>query len=152
MCEYLIFFIVFIFSIIISIIDFKFYKIPNTILILYFISCLIIFICFECNTLLIRFISGILLFLVFLFIYFYTKGMGLGDVKYSFVIGFVLGFKSLYACLIGTIIALIFSISTRTKKIAYGPFLALGCIVVFVINIFLTPKNLSSLILFMKRA
>ncbi|HEX7041826.1 MAG TPA: prepilin peptidase [Patescibacteria group bacterium] len=75
----------------------------------------------------------VLLFL--LFILTRGRGIGFGDVKLSFVMGFFLGFPSIViafylAFLTGAIVAIILVISKRKKfiggTIAFGPFLLLG--------------------------
>ncbi len=87
---------------------------------------------------------------LFMFIFLYAirllsgKGIGGGDIKLMTVCGFMLGFgNGLYALLIGTIIAGIYSffvVRSRTKdlksKIALGPFLAIGVTAVIVFTVF----------------
>lgn len=66
-----------------------------------------------------------------------TKGFGMGDVKYMFVIGLILGLASgLSALACGVIIGGLYSgIGVALKKlkmtdhIAYGPFLVIGAII-----------------------
>lgn len=81
--------------------------------------------------------SAIGAFLFFLFIYLITRGrgMGLGDVKLSFLIGLVLGFPgtifALYiAFLTGGFIGIILILWKKKKlkyAIPFGPFLVIGC-------------------------
>ncbi len=87
---------------------------------------------------------------LFMFIFLYAirllsgKGIGGGDIKLMTVCGFMLGLgNGLYALLIGTIIAGIYSffvVRSRTKdlksKIALGPFLAIGVTAVIVFTVF----------------
>jgi len=87
-------------------------------------------------------LAGILVMLPILILYWLTKGrgMGFGDVKLAFVIGFFLGFKAGFLALycgfiLGAIIGLILIIFKQKKlksKIAFGPFLVLGMIIVLV--------------------
>lgn len=64
--------------------------------------------------------------------------MGFGDVKLGFIIGFLLGLKagliSLYlAFILGAIFGLFLIISKKKKlksKIAFGPFLVLGMLII----------------------
>lgn len=81
-----------------------------------------------------HFLSGIVLFLVFLSLFFVTsgRGMGLGDVKLSFALGLFLGFPKILvavylAFLTGAIVSIIL-IAWGKKKlkkdtIPFGPFL-----------------------------
>ncbi len=82
-------------------------------------------------------LSGFISLLFFLALFLGTKGrgMGFGDVKFSFVIGFLLGFPhtviAFYsAFLTGAIISVILILSKRKKlrgeTIPFGPFLIVG--------------------------
>lgn len=67
------------------------------------------------------------------------RGMGLGDVKFAFLIGLVLGFPRVVVCfylafLTGAIIGIILIIARLAKfgqQIAFGPFLSLAFLVTF---------------------
>ncbi len=89
------------------------------------------------------FLSAVGSFLFFLAIYLVTKGkgMGLGDVKFAFVIGLFLGFPNALftfylAFLTGAIVSLILVIlrKKRFKKdsIPFGPFLVAGIVFTFI--------------------
>lgn len=90
-------------------------------------------------------VEGALVTLPILLIYLFTrgKGMGFGDVKLAFNIGFLLGLKggllSLYfGFIIGAVagIALIVSKQRKLKsKIAFGPFLLLGVLLVIIFRV-----------------
>jgi len=81
-------------------------------------------------------IAGIGSFIFLFLIFYFTKGrgMGFGDVKYAFVMGYFLGFPkavlSFYlAFLTGAFIGIILIINGKAKfgqKIPFGPFLALS--------------------------
>jgi len=83
-------------------------------------------------------LAGVGTMLPILFLWWITKGrgMGFGDVKLAFNIGFLLGLKtgllSLYMSFIfGAVIGLLLMIIKKkhlTSKIAFGPFLVLGII------------------------
>lgn len=86
--------------------------------------------------------SGIVLFLVMLFVKligdkaFKQESLGWGDVKLSFVAGFILGFKlGLVYIFFGAILALPYAIFTTIKKnntlIPFGPFLVLSMLILF---------------------
>lgn len=91
------------------------------------------------HPLLIHTATGILAFLFFLFIYFVTRGrgMGFGDVKLSFLIGLILGpiltFLALYiAFLTGAgigIILILWKKKGLKEKIPFGPFLVIGAFI-----------------------
>lgn len=87
-----------------------------------------------------RAISAFVVMSPILFLHFITKGkgMGFGDVKLGFIIGFLLGLKagliSLYlAFILGAAFGLILIIFKKRKlksKIAFGPFLVLGMLII----------------------
>jgi len=82
---------------------------------------------------------GLVSFLFLFLIYFFTKGkgMGVGDVKLSFLMGLSLGFPKVIlafyiAFLTGAIAGVILILAKKAKlkqKIAFGPFLSLGTII-----------------------
>lgn len=86
-------------------------------------------------------LTALISFLIFLGIYRISKeeGIGFGDVKMSFVIGFILGYpKTIYALylafLTGALTGVILIISHKRKlkgAIPFGPFLCLGTIIFF---------------------
>ncbi|MDH7475842.1 MAG: prepilin peptidase [Microgenomates group bacterium] len=86
-----------------------------------------------------NFIAGAVVMLPILFLYWVTggRGMGFGDVKMSFVIGFLLGVKGgllalYFAFIIGAVTGLILILLKRKKlksKIAFGPFLVFGTLI-----------------------
>ncbi len=84
---------------------------------------------------------------IFSFVFFYLlwavtrgRGMGFGDVKFSFLMGFFLGFPLIVAALYiafltGAAVGVILMMRGRAgwkSKIAFGPFLILGTVVAFV--------------------
>lgn len=85
--------------------------------------------------------SGIGFFLFFLLLVIITKGkgMGLGDVKYSFFMGLLLGFPKIivafYASfLTGAVFSLILILKgkkTMKSTVAFGPFLVFGTVVTY---------------------
>jgi leader peptidase (prepilin peptidase)/N-methyltransferase len=82
------------------------------------------------------FIAGLVVMLPILFLYLATRarGMGFGDVKLSFTMGFLLGLKTgllalYFGFVLGGIVGLILLLLRKKKlksKIAFGPFLVLG--------------------------
>lgn len=83
------------------------------------------------------FVFGISMFLIAVI----SKGFGMGDVKYVFVSGLVLGFKLAgYGLVIGIMLGGLFSaillVMKKVKKddyISYGPYLVLGNIIALII-------------------
>jgi len=86
--------------------------------------------------------NGLLVMLPILFLFLITKGngMGFGDVKLSFIIGFFLGLKggliALYLGFIigalGGVILILFKRKGLKSKIAFGPFLVMGMVMVMI--------------------
>ncbi len=103
------------------------------------------------------FLSGVTIFIFFLLLFLLTKGrgMGLGDVKFSFLMGLLLGFPKILvafylAFLTGAVISLILIIrgkKTMKSKIAFGPFLVSATVISFFFGnqIFDMVKNLFAL-------
>jgi prepilin signal peptidase PulO-like enzyme (type II secretory pathway) len=81
-------------------------------------------------------IAAILGFLLFFLIRIFTKGLGLGDVKYSFFIGLFCGLEGcsiafFTAALSGLIVAGILILTKKmdsTKPIPFAPFLSFGAL------------------------
>ncbi len=95
---------------------------------------------------------GCLLFFLLLFMVTKGKGMGFGDVKLSFILGFLLGFPliivSLYlAFLTGAVVAIILVVCRKTKffggAIPFGPFLVAST----VISLFYGQKILTAFLM-----
>jgi leader peptidase (prepilin peptidase) / N-methyltransferase len=84
-------------------------------------------------------LAGVTAFLFLLLIFMVTRGRGIGfgDVKYAFFIGFLLNFKGIIivfyaAFLTGAVISIILVLAGKKKlkgeSIAFGPFLSLGVV------------------------
>lgn len=122
--------------------DAKFQLIPDQIQIAFFLLSLaiLIFSGFDLNLILRRLFDGILTMLPILLIYLLTKkkAMGFADVIFSFSIGFLLGlfdgFVAIYiAFIVGAIYGIVLIVLRRARlktKIALGPFLVLGILVI----------------------
>lgn len=118
--------------------DWKYQIIPDQIQIALFLLTLALFIAYglSLQEISYRILEGFVVLLPILIIFLLTKGkgMGFGDVKLSFIIGFLLGVKSglmvLYiSFMLGAIIGIVLILSKQKKlksKIAFGPFLVVG--------------------------
>lgn len=116
--------------------DLKYRIIPDQILVLLALASLIYLFIFQKNNLPEHLLAGVILLAFFLALVLATRGrgMGLGDVKYAFVMGFILGIPysiiSFYlSFLTGALISIILVISGRKKMkgtIPFGPFLVGG--------------------------
>ncbi|HHU37660.1 MAG TPA: prepilin peptidase [Treponema sp.] len=131
------------FAVIISYIDLKTYRIPDGILLIYFLlkTCLDIrignaFMQFD------QFAAGLLAFLLFYTVFRSTKGLGFGDVKYATIIGYTVGIRLFF---VGTFIAsilgmIVFFVGFRLldwdmkRKLPFAPFLSAGALFTFVIK------------------
>lgn len=121
--------------------DFKYRIIPDQILLILVAISLFINLLFRPTSFGVNILSGGILFLVFLILYLMThgRGMGFGDVKYVFFMGFLLGFPysivAFYiAFLTGAIISLILIIGGVKKfkqTIAFGPFLVASTFITY---------------------
>lgn len=114
--------------------------IPDSILLFMLILILIFHLMTHPTSLLLYGVSGLASLVFFWGIFAVTRGrgMGLGDVKFSFVIGFLLGFPlsilAFYiAFLTGALVSLILVAGGKKKlrggTVAFGPFLSLGATV-----------------------
>lgn len=97
---------------------------------------------FKINDLFAHFAVGIATLLFFLILFLITKarGMGFGDVKFAFALGFFLGFPKIVICLYfafltATAVSLILIVLGKKKlkggTISFGPFLVLGSVFAF---------------------
>ncbi len=122
--------------------DAKYHIIPDSIQILFFIGSLILLPFLSTGNFAIffaeRIISSLLIAAPIFALHFFSSGkaMGFGDVKLSFTIGFLLGtklgFKALYsAFIIGGVVGVTLLLLKKKhlkSKIAFGPFLAIGTV------------------------
>ncbi len=121
--------------------DLKYRVIPDEVLIFLGISTLLYIFIFERNQILPDILSAIIAAGFFLLLVLVTRGrgMGIGDVKYAFMMGFILGIPKIIiglylAFLTGGFISIILILVGRKKMkstIAFGPFLVLGTVATF---------------------
>jgi Flp pilus assembly protein protease CpaA len=122
----------------IAIFDLKTYRIPDILL----VSFVIIMIILKENGPHIpdiaRFTAALTALFIFGAVFYFSKGMGMGDVKYAAVLGYILGpdrlvHAFLYTALLSILIYLIGILLYRwpkTTKIQFAPFLSAGVILV----------------------
>lgn len=129
------------FAVIISCIDIKTYRIPDSILVMY----LLLKTCADIRVgnvfmQLEQCMSGIMAFLIFYLVYRCSKGLGYGDVKYAAVIGYAVGIRFFF---LGAFIAsvmgiIVFIIGSRMLKwdikgkLPFAPFLSVGVIMALI--------------------
>ena len=118
-------------------IDIDLMIIPDSLLIALLLITAAMHILFSASSVFIYIIAALVacLFFLLLFIVTRSRGIGFGDVKFAFVIGFLLGYPNtifaLYgAFVIGAIVSLILIMAGKKKfhggMIAFGPFLVIG--------------------------
>ena len=126
--------IITVFCLFIAFIDIKTYRIPNYLLALLFI--IITILDWKKPLMFERFIATSIVLILFSAIWYFSKGIGLGDVKYAALLAYVLEpvkvipafvFTALFAIIIYTMGILIFHWS-KTTKIPFAPFLSAGAI------------------------
>lgn len=129
--------------IIIFVSDFKYMIILDSPLIISTILIVILkIIYYSSQNVLYSLISGIALTLVMILVYilgnfdFKKESLGGGDIKFTFIIGLILGFKvGLAALILSVFLALPYAIATlelkKNSEFPYGPFLAGALLIVF---------------------
>ncbi|GMO38052.1 MAG: hypothetical protein Ta2B_17740 [Termitinemataceae bacterium] len=124
---------------VISVIDAKTYTIPDVLLIVLGIGLLVWDVVnADRHLIIMSAISAIALFGIFFVVFHFAGGLGFGDVKFTAVIGYALGFqKAVLACLLASFAGVLFflvvfmikkhsKIEMHSKKIPFAPFLSLG--------------------------
>lgn len=124
-------------GIILSIYDIKTLHIPLWILYVGMFISIIINIVFFNVSFIERIISAFCVFLFYLIIYITKKGIGFGDVQYSFYCGLFLDLPNfIFSTLVSTILAIIFYflksfiINKKDFRIPFVPFMYAGCIII----------------------
>lgn len=120
-------------------VDLKHGIIPDQIIAALSVSTLVYLVLTNRNILLDRFLWGLAVSVIFFSLVLGTrgKGMGFGDVKYAFLMGFILGFpESLIAFYLSFLTGAVFSIililkgkKTMKSKIPFGPFLVVATLI-----------------------
>ncbi len=120
-------------------IDLKYHIIPDQLVIFLVVTVSLFEFLLDRSNLINHFLTGIIFFLFFLLLFIITKGrgMGMGDVKFAFFMGFFLGFPKIIisfylSFLTGALISLILIIirkKTMKSTIPFGPFLVVATLV-----------------------
>jgi leader peptidase (prepilin peptidase) / N-methyltransferase len=121
--------------------DAKYHIIPDSMQFIFFIGSAVLILLqqFSWSQLGNHFLAGVVVMLPILFLYLITrgKGMGFGDVKLAYTMGFLLGialgFSAIYtAFILGSIVGIIMIIGRKKKlksTMAFGPCLIFGTII-----------------------
>lgn len=127
--------------ILISFIDIKTLKIPDFLLFIFFTFFFSFDLLLNRPIIVQSLFSAGISFLLFYFVYRYskTKGLGFGDVKYVIIIGYVLKLPDcLYAYLTASLTGIFFLVIRRkgkpkcNYKIPFAPFLSFGAIIIMI--------------------
>ena len=124
------------FCLAIAVVDIKTFRIPDILLVVFALFIIILEERQSYLYTLVRFSSAMLSLLLFAAVWHYTQGMGLGDVKYATLLGYLLSpekltYAFITAALLGIIVYMIGVILfhwTKTTKIPFAPFLSAGAI------------------------
>ncbi len=131
--------------------DFEYYYISDRVLVISSILLLITYFCFlDINDIIIKVISGVILFLFMFGIkilgnnMFNKESLGDGDIKLMAVLGLSLGLLNsfvalFFAALIGLIFSLIMYKKFKDGLIPFGPFLVMGALLVVYLSPIITP-------------
>ncbi len=126
-------------------IDYLYGILPDVLLLILFVFVTLYVMPLGWETLISQLLMGAGIFVVFLVVYLLTggRGIGFGDVKFSLIIGYLLGFpSSLLAIYLAFVVGAIVSIALialgkkkfRGGTIAFGPFLVIGVFVVLLFS------------------
>ncbi|MNO57104.1 Type 4 prepilin-like proteins leader peptide-processing enzyme [compost metagenome] len=139
-------------SVIITISDLKYMLIPNVILLWFALPFLILRLLYPIESIWLHFWGGLVGGGILLIVAIVSRGgMGLGDVKLLFLLGWVLGLYNvipafIISCLVGSVaggILLLLKVVKPKQAIPFGPFLLIGALVSFaygteIINVYLS--------------
>ncbi|WP_010259472.1 prepilin peptidase [Treponema primitia] len=133
-----------IFALPISWIDFRTYRIPDKLIFPGLLAIFILLLIVEINSLPHRVIAAFLSFFFFLITRSITKGLGLGDVKFAFLIGLCCGLPWTCIAFLGAALSGILAVlflrrgdkETLRRPIPFAPFLTLGVIEAYTVSIF----------------
>jgi prepilin signal peptidase PulO-like enzyme (type II secretory pathway) len=129
-------FILICFCIGIAIIDLKTFRIPNFMLAAFALVVIIMEGSLQYSVLIERLGAALVSFVIFSAVWYYSKGIGFGDVKYAALLGYILGPEKLMSAFLITaflgifiyLIGILLLRWEKTTKIPYAPFLSAGAI------------------------
>jgi prepilin signal peptidase PulO-like enzyme (type II secretory pathway) len=119
------------------------FKIPNLLLILFFLALLFQDHTLPANFFLERFMAALICFLLFYSIYWFSRGLGFGDVKYAALLGYALGLEKTSIAFLFTAFSaiLVYAIGIgcfrwdKSAKLPFAPFLGFGAVAAEVFKI-----------------
>jgi len=131
------------FCLVIAVVDLKTYRIPDILLIAFVLAMVILEGSQPLAVVVTRLATALGVFLLFFAVWYFSGGMGLGDVKYAAVLGYLLGFDKIFQALVFTaflsiaiyIVGILLFHWSKTTKIPFAPFLSAGAIVSVMGNI-----------------
>ena len=121
----------------IAVYDLKTYRIPDILLVSFALAIIISEGIQPVSIITVRLAVATAVFLLFAAVWFYSKGMGLGDVKYAALLGYILGIDGIVPALLYTailsigiyIMGIVLYHWPKTAKLPFAPFLSAGAIV-----------------------
>jgi prepilin signal peptidase PulO-like enzyme (type II secretory pathway) len=124
------------FCVVIALFDLKTYRIPDILLALFFLVMIIMEWSAPLELKIARYVTAVTVLLLFGVVWYFSRGMGLGDVKYAALLGYVLGpDRVIHAFLCTALLGIIIYLSgilmfhwSKTTKIPFAPFLSAGAI------------------------
>jgi len=126
----------------IAVFDLKTYRIPDVLLLLFAFVVIILEGWQPYTFFFLRLFAAVLSFLLFGIVWYFSRGIGFGDVKYACLLGYLLGpeklvFAFVITAFLGIVVyltVLFFFRWSKTKKIPYAPFLSAGAVASILIN------------------
>jgi len=126
----------------IAIVDLKTYRIPDVLLVFFAMVMIILEGSQPYALIMARIAAAVISFLLFGTVWFFSKGIGLGDVKYAALLGYLLGPESLIqAFFITALLSIIIYLMgiilfhwPKTTKIPFAPFMSAGAIIATNLN------------------
>lgn len=125
----------FIYLIIISFLDYFTFKIPNKITLAFFFLLLCLDIFTNPERIPAKLFCSLFFFTIFLATAYFTKGIGMGDIKLAGLLGYCLGFFQtslvfIFSCFFGIIVFLVLrKLKYKIKQVPFVPFVTVGYLV-----------------------
>ena len=127
----------------VAVIDCRTLRIPDPILIVLFLGAVLFDLVGNNFFPIIHLFAAIVVFTLFFAVFYFSGGLGFGDVKFAAVLAYILGpGKALFAFLLASFCAILFFLPgmiflhwAKDTKVPFAPFLSLGAIVALTIQI-----------------